>query len=201
MYKLYNFPPSGNCYKVRLLLNQLQLPFELIDVNIVSGDTHLPDFLQKNPNGKVPLLELEPDVLLTESNAILIYLAEGTDLLPSDRLVRTKVMQWLFFEQYSLGANLSRPRFWMKIAKQSEQFAQIIEYHHRLGTVALKVMEQHLEKHLFFVSDRYTIADIALFAYTHIADEGGFDLSIFPALQAWIKRIQTQPNYCPIAQS
>ncbi len=201
MYKLYNFPPSGNCYKIRLLLNQLQLPFELIDVNIVSGDSRLPDFLRKNPNGKVPVLELEPTVFLIESNAILIYLAEGTDLLPRDRLQRTQVMQWLFFEQYSLGANLSRPRFWIKIAKQAEQFAQIIEYHHRLGNAALQVMEQHLEKHLFFVSDRYTIADIALFAYTHIADEGDFDLSIFPAIQAWIKRIQTQPHYCPITQS
>ena len=125
MYRLYNFPPSGNCYKIRLLLTQLQIPFELISVNLLNKETHFPEFLQKNSSGKVPVLEIEPDVFLTESNSILLYLSEGTDFFPVDRLERNQVLKWLFFEQYSLGANLSRPRFWITVVKQSEHFASL----------------------------------------------------------------------------
>lgn len=198
MYRLYNFPPSGNCYKVRLLLTQLGIPFECINVSVVNQETRLPEFLQKNPNGKVPVLEIAPDRLLTESNSILLYLAEGTEFLPSDRLECAQVTQWLFFEQYSLGANLSRPRFWISVAKQAEKFARMIAYHQQLGNAALAVLEQHLEPRSFLVGERYSIADIAVFAYTHVAAEGGYDLSAFPAIQAWVQRVQAQPNYIPI---
>lgn len=198
MYTLYDFPASGNCYKVRLLLTQLGIPFETVNVNIRNQESHLPDFLQKNPNGKVPVLAIAPETYLSESNAILMYLADGSQLLPSETLERTRVMQWLFFEQFSLGANLSRPRFWISVVKQAEQFAPIIEYHQRLGTAALDVVEQHLAEHAFFVSDRYTIVDIAIYAYTHVAEEGGYDLSRLPATRAWIDRVQAQPNYIPL---
>lgn len=198
MYKLYNFPLSGNCYRVRLLLAQLEIPFETIDVNILKQETRLPDFIRKNPNGKVPVLETESGTFLTESNAILTYLAEGSSYFSEDRLERTQMMQWLFFEQYSLGANLSRPRFWISVAKQADQFASLIAYHQKLGNAALSVVEEHLTSHSFFVSDRYTIADMAIYSYVHVADEGGFDLSQFPAIRDWCDRVQTQPNHLKI---
>lgn len=195
MYRLYNFSLSGNCYKVRLLLAQLDLPFECVDVNIVQQETRLPAFLQKNPTGKVPVLEIAPENHLVESNSILLYLSEGTDFLPIDRLERTQVTQWLFFEQYSLGANLSRPRFWISVTQQAEQFAPIIAYHQRLGNAALEVLEQQLKTRSFLVAERYTIADIAVFAYTHVAEQGGYDMSQFPVIQTWIERVQAQPNF------
>lgn len=198
MYRLYNFPPSGNCYKLRLLLTQLQIPFELISVNLLNQETHFPEFLQKNPSGKVPVLEIEPNVFLTESNSILLYLSEGTDFFPVDRLERNQVLKWLFFEQFSLGANLSRPRFWISIAKQAEKFAPLIAYHQNLGKAGLAVMEQHLTDHSFFVGERYTIADIALYSYSHMADQGGFDMSQFPHIKAWCDRVQSQPNHIQI---
>jgi len=200
MYRLYNFPPSGNCYKIRLLLTQLQIPFELISVNLLNKETHFPEFLQKNSSGKVPVLEIEPDVFLTESNSILLYLSEGTDFFPVDRLERNRVLKWLFFEQFSLGVNLSRPRFWITIAKQTEQFTSLITYHQRLGKAGLAVMEQHLTDHSFFVGEHYTIADIALYSYSHMADEGGFDMSQFPYIKAWCDRVQSQPNHIQIDQ-
>lgn len=198
MYRLYNFPLSGNCYKVRLLLTQLDVPFTCVPVNILNQESRLPDFLQKNPNGKVPVLETEPDVYLVESNAILTYLAEGTDFLPSTPSDRYDVMRWLFFEQSSLGANLSRPRFWVSVAKQAEKFADLIDYHHRLGNAALDVLEQHLKSRSFLVADRYTIADIAVFSYVHVAHEGNYDIKQFPTIQQWVERVKLQPNYIPI---
>ncbi|MBI4782112.1 MAG: glutathione S-transferase family protein [Oscillatoriophycideae cyanobacterium NC_groundwater_1537_Pr4_S-0.65um_50_18] len=199
MYKFYDFPLSGNCYKVRLLLTQLGIPFETINVDILQQETSLPDFLQKNPNGKVPVLEIEPGTFLTESNSILLYLAEGTALLPTAKLDRIQVMQWLFFEQFSLGANLSRPRFWISVTQQAEKFASLIQYHQRLGNVALQVMEQHLAERSFFVNEQYTIADIALYAYTHRATEGGYDMSPFPKIADWCRLVRSQPQYVSLA--
>jgi glutathione S-transferase len=200
MYKLYDFVLSGNCYKVRLLLTQLDISFERIPIDIVSQESHLPDFLQKNPNGKVPVLEIEPEVFLTESNAILTYLADGTPFFSDNRRERTEILKWLFFEQYSLGANLSRPRFWITVAQQADQFAPIIAYHQRLGNAALGVMEQHLTQYSFFVNDRYTIADLALYAYTHLADQGGYVMSQYPAILKWCDQVASQPNYIAITQ-
>jgi len=201
MYTLYDYLPSGNGYKVRLLLTQLGIPFELIELDITQGETRTPEFLQKNPDGRIPVLALEPDVFLSQSNAILIYLSQDTPFLPSDRLLHARVMEWLFFEQYSHEPNIATSRFWIHTLKLAEERQAQLAQKHTAGMAALQVMEQHLRQHDFLVAARYTIADIALFAYTHVADEGGFDLTQFPAIQSWIQRIQAQPQHIPITQN
>lgn len=200
MFKLYEYPPSGNCYKIRLLLTQLEIPFERIPVDIVRGETRTPKFLEKNPNGKIPLLEIEPGKYLPESNAILYYLSQNTPFFPTDSFEQAQVMQWMFFEQYSHEPNIATSRYWISVLGKAEEYQEALHQKKKLGDIALGVMEQHLQHHSFFVDNRYTIADICLFAYTHVADEGGFDLTQFPAIQAWIKRVKTQPNYIPITQ-
>jgi glutathione S-transferase len=198
--KLYDFLPSGNSYKVRLLMTQMGMPFERINVNILQGETRTPDFLSKNPNGKIPVLEVDTGEYLAESNAILVYLSEGTEFLPYDRFLRAQVLQWLFFEQYSHEPFIATSRFWISILGKAEEYQTEIEKKREPGYAALKVMENHLSNHQFFVGERYTIADIALFAYTHVADEGGFDLSNFPCIQAWIERVKSQPRYISITE-
>ena len=195
MYKLYDFLPSGNGYKVRLLLTQLQIPFELIQLNILKKETRTPEFLAKNPNGKIPLLEIEPNKCIFESNAILYYLSQNTKYFTQDKYHQSKVMQWLFFEQYSHEPNIAPPRYWISVLQQPEQHKEQIKQKQNLGYAALNVMENHLKKHNFFVANKYTIADIGLYAYTHVAKEGGFNLSKFPAILAWFKRIQSQPRH------
>jgi glutathione S-transferase len=199
-YQLYDVPVSGNCYKVRLLLNQLGIDCDRINVNLLQGETRLPEFLQKNPTGKVPVLEVEPNVFLSESAAILIYLAEGTQYLPKDSLMsRTQVLQWLFFEQFSLGVNLSRPRFFISVAKQPEKVAHLMDYWRNSGYQALDTMELHLSKQAFFANDAYSIADIALYAYTHVAEEGGYEMHKYPLIKQWCERVRAQPNYIEIS--
>lgn len=198
MYKLYDFLPSGNGYKIRLLLTQLQIPFAKIELNILKGETRTPEFLAKNPNGKIPVLEIAPDTFISESNAILYYLSQGTEYFPEDKYQQAQVMQWLFFEQYSHEPNIATPRFWITELKQADQYQKEIEQKRKLGYAALNVMEQHLKKRDFFVANQYTIADIALYAYTHVAEEGGFDLTKFSAINAWFKRIESQPRYIAI---
>jgi glutathione S-transferase len=198
MYKLYDFLPSGNGYKVRLLLTQLQITFERIELDIVVGETRTPEFLAKNPNGKIPLLEIAPSKFISESNAILYYLSQKTEYFPLELYQQTQVMQWLFFEQYSHEPNIATPRFWITELKQADKYQKEIEQKRKLGYVALKIMEQHLKIHDFFVADKYTIADIGLYAYTHVAEEGGFDLTKFPAINSWFKRIESQPKYIKI---
>ena len=201
MYKLYDFLPSGNSYKVRLLLTQLQIPFKLIQLNILDRETRTPEFLAKNPNGKIPLLEIAPDTYISESNAILYYLSQGTEYFPQDKYQQAKVMQWLFFEQYSHEPNIATPRFWITELKQADKYREQIEQKRQLGYKALEVMEQHLKKHDFFVADRYSIADIGLYAYTHVAEEGEFDLSKFLSINSWFKRVQSQPGHILITDS
>jgi glutathione S-transferase len=198
--KLYDFLPSGNSYKVRLLMTQMGMPFERINVNILQGETRTVEFLSKNPNGKIPVLEVDNGEYLAESNAILVYLSEGTEFLPYDRFLRAQVLQWLFFEQYSHEPFIATSRFWISILGKAEEYQTEIEKKREPGYAALKVMENHLSNHQFFVGERYTIADIALFAYTHVADEGGFDLSNFPCIQAWIERVKSQPRYISITE-
>jgi glutathione S-transferase len=200
MYRLYDFLPSGNGYKVRLLLTQLDIPFELIELDILKGETRTPDFLEKNPNGRIPILEIESGVFLSESNAILIYLSESTSFLPIDRLERARVLEWLFFEQYSHEPNIATARFLISVLKKADEYQEVIKKKQDLGYAALGVVEKRLADHDFLVSDRYTIADIALFAYTHVADEGGFSLENFPAIRAWIDRVQSQPKHIEITQ-
>ncbi|HEY9736813.1 MAG TPA: glutathione S-transferase family protein [Trichocoleus sp.] len=201
MYRLYDYLPSGNGYKVRLLLSQLQIPFEYVSLDIVEGDTRTDDYLVKNPNGKIPLLEVEPGKYLAESNAILMYLAQGTDFLPSDPWQQAQVLQWLFFEQYSHEPNIATPRFWLTHLKSLNDYQKAaLPYKQEQGYAALDVMEAHLSQQEFFVANRYTIADIALFAYTHVAAEGEFDLTRYPAIQRWIEQVQGQPGHIPITQ-
>ncbi|MBD2492925.1 glutathione S-transferase family protein [Nostoc sp. FACHB-280] len=196
--RLYDFLPSGNGYKVRLLLSQMGIPYERIEVNILKGESRTPEFLNKNPNGKIPVLEVEPGKYLTESNAILAYLSEYTEFLPYDRFLKAQVLQWLFFEQYSHEPYIATSRFWVAILGKAQEYQAALAQKQEPGYAALRVMENHLQSRLYFVGDRYTIADIALFAYTHVADEGGFDLSRFPAIQKWIERIKAQPGYISI---
>ena len=195
MYKLYNFLPSGNGYKVRLILTLLDIPFERIELNILGRETRTPEFLKKNPNGKIPLLEIDPDKFLAESNAILYYLSQDTEYFPQDKYVQAQIMQWLFFEQYSHEPNIATARYWISILKQPEKYEEQLKQKHKLGNAALSVMEQHLSNHRFFVGDTYTIADIGLYAYTHVADQGGFDLNKYPAILAWFKRIEAHSKH------
>lgn len=198
MLRLYDYLPSGNGYKVRLLLAQRQLPFELVELDIVEGETRTPEFLAKNPNGRIPLLEVEPGTYLAESNAILFYLSDGTPFLPDDRWQRAQVLQWMCFEQYSHEPNIATVRFWVHYTELTPERRAAIEQKRPLGYAALDVMERHLATRPFFVADRYTIADIALYAYTHVADEGGFDLGRYPAVRAWLDRVRAEPRHVPI---
>ena len=199
--RLHDYLPSGNGYKVRLLLTQLGVPFERIEYDITSGETRTPEFLENvNPNGRVPVLETEEGELLSESNAILYFLAEGTPFLPDDRLGKTRVLQWMFFEQYSHEPNIAVARAWLHVfdLQMTEERLTALEARQKLGYDALGVMEKHLESNDYFVGGRYSIADIALYAYTHVADEGGFDLAGFPAVLAWLERVSYLPGYIPI---
>ena len=199
MLKLYQYALSGNCYKIRLLLNQLAIAYECIPVDIHQGESRTPAFLAMNPVGKIPVLEVSPGQYLPESNAIIYYLADGTDFLPQDRWERAQVMQWLFFEQFSHEPNIATVRYWISIAKIADKHQEAIAHKQALGYAALQVMEQHLTKSDYFVGNRYSIADISLYAYTHVAEEGDFDLSKFPAILAWLDRIVSQPNYIKIS--
>jgi glutathione S-transferase len=199
MLRLYDFLESGNGYKVRLLLHQLGVPFERIELDITKGATRTPEFLAKNPNGRIPTLELEDGTFLPESNAILWYLAEGTRFLPAERLARAQVLAWMFFEQYSHEPNIATLRFWTHQG-WLEQRAALVPGKREAGAAALGVMEGHLAKHRFFVAERYTIADVALYAYTHVAEEGGFALAAYPAVRAWLARVAAEPGHVPITQ-
>jgi glutathione S-transferase len=201
MLRLYDFLPSGNCYKIRLLLTQLDIPFERVDINIVEGKSRTPEFLSKNSNGRVPVLEIEPGKFLSESNAILFYLSESTPFFPRDIWQQTQVLQWLFFEQYSHEPFIATSRFWISILGKADEYQDALNQKREPGYAALRVMEQHLTEHRFLVDECYTIADIGLFAYTHVADEGGFDLDGFPAIRDWIERVKTQPRYIGISQA
>ncbi|MCC6847509.1 MAG: glutathione S-transferase family protein [Deltaproteobacteria bacterium] len=198
MLRLYDYLPSGNGYKVRLLLAQRGIPFERVELDITKGETRTPAFLAKNPNGRIPLLEVEPGRFLAESNAILFYLAEGTPFLPDDRWLRAQVLQWMCFEQYSHEPNIATVRFWLHAGELTSERRAAIARKRPLGYAALDVMERHLDARPFFVGDRYSIADIALYAYTHVAGEGGFDLGRYPAVGRWLARVRAEPRHVPI---
>jgi len=196
MMTLYDFNGSGNGFKVRLLLAQLGIAYTLVERDILKGETRTPEFLEKNPNGRIPTLELEDGTFLAESDAILWYLAEGTKFAPADRLERACTLQWMFFEQYSHEPYIAVARFWKHFfAKLTPP--QELELPNRMkgGYAALDVMEQHLARHRFFVGNRYGIADIALYGYTHVAQEGGFLLDNYPHVTSWLSRVAAQPGY------
>ncbi|MDF3934515.1 glutathione S-transferase family protein [Pseudomonas citronellolis] len=195
MYTVYGDRLSGNCYKVKLVLHLLGLPYQWRDVDILKGETQTPEFLAKNPNGKVPVLELEDGTCLWESNAILNFLADGSALLPAEPRLRTQVLQWQFFEQYSHEPCVAVARFIQFYLKMPD--ARRAEYESCLkgGYKALDVMEQQLARTPYLVGERYSIADITLYAYTHVAHQGGFDLSGYPAINAWMQRVAAQPGH------
>lgn len=182
------------------MLTQLGIPFERIYVDIVQRESRTPEFLSKNPNGRVPLLELEPGKFLPESNAVLYYMSQETPFFPTEQFEQAQVMQWMFFEQYSHEPYIATSRYWISILGKAEEYKQALEQKQPLGYAALGVMEEQLKNSPFFVGNCYTIADICLFAYTHVADEGGFDLTRFPAILAWINRVKEQPNYLSITE-
>ena len=194
--KLYNVAYSGNSYKVRLLLAQLGLPYETIEVDILNGGSRTADFLKINPNGRTPVLD-DNGFLLAESNAILAYLAHGTRYLPDDRKKSALIFQWMFFEQYSHEPYIATSRFWLQHKADSPEKVALLESKRDGGWAALKVMEDHLSKNDFFVGD-YSIADIGLFAYTHVSHEGGFPLDQFPNIRKWIDRVKAQPGFVPM---
>jgi glutathione S-transferase len=198
--RVYGDMLSGNCYKVKLLLQWLGLEHEWRHVDVMAGETRTPEFARLNPNAKIPVLELADGTRLAESNAILNFLAEGTPFLPSDRLERARVLQWQFFEQYSHEPYIAVARFINKyLGLPAERLA---EYQAKQagGHKALAVMESHLQGRAFFVGGGPTIADLSLFAYTHVADEGGFDLAGYPAIRDWIARVQSLPGSIPMAR-
>jgi glutathione S-transferase len=195
MIRVYGTSASGNCHKVRMALEALGRPYAWTEVDSVSGETRKPEFLVMNPNGKVPVLEIEAGKYLPESNAILWYLADGTSLLPADALSRARALQWMFFEQYSHEPYIAVARYLRKFHPDPESQLALAESKLSGGYRALQVMEGQLARESFFVGGRYSIADIALYAYTHVAADGGFDLERFPALRAWLERVQAQPGY------
>jgi glutathione S-transferase len=196
MYTLYSMRRSGNCYKVRLALAQLDIPHELIEIDILKGETRTPDFLAMNPSGHVPLLEVAPHRYIAESNAILWYVAGHTALVPDDRADRAEMLQWMFFEQHSLEPNLGAAYFWLTLVKGGRELqSHAMEDWMEEGYRALGVMEKHLASRPFFAADRYTIADIALYAYTHVAHQCDYDLGGFPAVRGWLRRVAQQPNH------
>jgi glutathione S-transferase len=207
MLRLHDNASSGNAYKVRLLLTQLEIPFERIEYDTDHGATRTPEFLSTiNANGRIPVLELGDGRCLPESNAILWYLAEGTPYLPSAdaegenaRWQRAQVLQWMFFEQYSHEPNIATVRAWIThgVEMTPERLAAL-PGKRKWGEAALAVMEHHLATRRFFVGERYTIADIALYAYTHVAHEGGFDLAPYPAVRAWLGRVAAEPRHLKI---
>ncbi|MDI9240195.1 glutathione S-transferase family protein [Lysobacter sp. LF1] len=195
MITVYGYSSSGNCHKLRLLLTQLEREFKWVEVDSTVGETRTPEYLAKNPNGKVPMIELDDGRVMTESNAILCWLAEGTPYWGGDAWQRAQVLSWLFFEQYSHEPYIAVARFvrgWTPL--DSPRRATLPQLRER-GNQALAVMEQHLKSNEWFNGEAYGIADIALFAYTDVAGEGGFDLSAYPAVQAWLERVRQTPRF------
>ncbi len=198
MLRLHDYLDSGNGYKVRLLLRFLGRPYELVELDIMAGETHTPEFLAKNPAGRIPVLETEDGQFLPESGAILWYLAEGTPFLPEDAWSRAQVLRWMFFEQYSHEPFVAGARFIIKhLPADDPRQAELPDKRAR-GGAALEVMAGHLKAQACFVGERLSIADIALYAYTHVAHEGGFDMSAYPAFEGWCGSIADQPGFVGI---
>ena len=197
---IYGDVDSGNCYKIKLLLSLLNINHRWIHVDILNKDTQTAEFLSLNPNGKIPVLVLDDGRVLSESNAILGYLAEGTELIPADPYMKAKMYQWMFFEQYSHEPFIAVARF---INKYLGLAPERIEEYHKLqpkGHKALSIMNKALVGHDYLVGNKFTIADIALYAYTHVAEEGGFDLKLYPNIQEWCQRIQKYPKYVSMVE-
>jgi glutathione S-transferase len=195
---LYDSPVSGNCYKVRLLLAHLGVSYERRAVDVVDRSNR-PELLGGlNPALRVPTLVLDDGRPLAESGAILWYFGEGTRFVPEDRYERAQVLQWMFFEQYDHEPAIAVARFWLTYSGRPEAFADRLEERQAAGSRALAAMERHLDGRELLVGAALSLADIALYAYTHVAHEGGFDLSGYPAVRAWVDRVAAEPGHVPI---
>jgi len=201
MLTLYDFLPSGNGYKVRLLLSQLGIPFKLVEKNILKGETRTPEFLAINPDGRIPTVQFDDGRTLAQSSAIIFYFAEGTAFLPADRFERAQALQWMFFEQYSHEPYIAVARFWIHELHKREEWADRLKERWQKGYQALDIMERHLQRHRFFAGNSYSIADISLYAYTHVAEQGDFDLNRYPSIRGWLDRVADQPGHVLITQS
>ncbi|MCB1757527.1 MAG: glutathione S-transferase family protein [Gammaproteobacteria bacterium] len=195
MYRVYGDIFSGNCYKIKLLMGLLQIDHEWIPVDILAGETDTPEFRAMNSNGKIPLLQIGESEYLPESNAILNYLAEGTAFLPAERLTRARVLQWQFFEQYSHEPYVAVARYIQRYLGLPDDQLENYRSKQEGGHKALAIMEEHLAGSDFFVGDAPTIADISLYAYTHVSHEGGIELDAYPNIRNWLDRIEALPNY------
>ena len=196
MYKLYSMQRSGNSYKVRLALALLNMPYEAVEIDILRGESRTPDFLAKNPSGQVPLLEVAESRYIAESNAILWFVANGTPLTPESRIERAEALQWMFFEQHALEPNIGAAYFWLALVKGGRVLqTHALEDWMERGYAALQVMENHLKIHDFFAANQLTVADIALYGYTHVAETCDFELSTFPAIRAWLKRVEQTSGF------
>jgi glutathione S-transferase len=195
MYKLYSMQRSGNSYKVRLALALLNIPYEAVEIDILRGESRTPEYLAKNPSGQIPLLEVDGRYL-AESNAILWFVANGTSLSPEMRIERAEALQWMFFEQHALEPNIGAAYFWLSLVRGGRELqTHALEDWMERGYAALQVMENHLKTHQYFAAGQLTVADIALYGYTHVADHCDFDLSTFPAIRAWLRRVEQTPGF------
>jgi glutathione S-transferase len=196
MYKLYSMQRSGNSYKVRLALAFMDAPYRAIEVDILRGESRTPEFLAKNPSGQVPLLEVAEGRYLAESNAILWYVAVGTSLAPESRMDRAEALQWMFFEQHALEPNIGAAYFWLCLVRGGRDLqTHALDDWMERGYAALQVMEDHLKTNDFFAAGQLTIADIALYGYTHVAEKCDFDLTSFPAVRRWLRRVEQSPGF------
>ena len=196
--KLYNNQSSGNCWKVRQILALLDIPYERVELDVIDRSNRAEVLGGKNPALRVPTLELDDGEYLAESNAIIWYLADGTKYVPADPLERARVLQWMFFEQYEVEPNLAVARFWISILGQRDEHAAELEGKWRSGNRALDAIEGQLAANEWLVGDAFSIADISVYAYTHVAEEGGFDLAPYPGTRAWIERVAGRPGYIPM---
>ena len=201
MITLYGMSSSGNCYKLQLLMAQLGRDYVWEEIDIIRGENLSPEFLAMNDRGKVPVLRLEDGRTMSESNAILHYLAEGSALLPADPWERAKTLQWMFFEQYSHEPYIAVSRFIRKFLPADHPRQATLETLKKSGDEALAAMERHLTRLPWFGGAEYTIADIALFAYTHVAEDGGFDLAAYPHVERWLNRVTQQPRFVPMREA
>ena len=194
MLKLYDYGPSANCFKARLVMGQLGIPYETVPVDLFAGETLTDEYLARNPAARTPVLELETGETLPESNAIVLYLAEGTELLPADPVERARVLGWLFFEQNLLEPNVGTATFW-KLTGRSEERPEAFAQRLESGRDALAVLDRALTGRGFLVGDRYTVADLCLYAYSHKAPQAGIDLKGYPAVAAWLARVEATPGF------
>ena len=199
--KIYGDSRSGNCYKLQLLCAEMEIDYDWQEVDILAGETRTPQFLAMNGNGRIPLLALPDGRYLPESNAILYYLAEGSEFFGGDPFARATILQWMFFEQYSHEPYIATSRFVIKYLGNPPDKKEFLAERKTGGYQALDVMERHLLCSEFMAGDRFSVADIALYAYTHVANEGGFDLADYAAVRSWLARVQERPNHVQMAKT